>query len=192
MQCYGVVMARLHIRDPGARRALIACAAALLCAWPVAARASTAPPVPKGAPSAALEECVTVGTQAERSATFAGEMTTVAGSARMEMRIEVTERTPGQLAYHTLVAPGLGVWRTAAPGVRVYRYLKQVTNLAGPAFYRAVVRYRWLAAHGRVVNSATLRTKRCEQPSTETPGASTPAGGSATGALSPAPASPLS
>ena len=171
-------MKTLHIRvAAGGRRALLAGAAALLCAAPAGAAGAPAPTPPKGAPSAVLEQCVMVGTQAERSATFAGEMTAIPGSTRIEMRVDVTERTPGQLAYHTVTAPGLGVWRAAAPGVRVYRYLRQVTNLAGPAFYRAVVRYRWLNARGRLLSSAILRTKRCEQPSTETPlGASSTSG----------------
>lgn len=116
--------------------------------------------------SASLEQCLTAGPQAERSATFAGEMASFTGSSRMEMRIDVAERMPEELTYHTLSAPGLGVWRTSAPSVKVYRYLKQVTNLSGVAFYRGVVRFRWLSAHGRLLASATLHTRRCEQPAT--------------------------
>ena len=55
----------------------------------------------------------------------------------MEMRVDVLERLPGEALFHTLSAPGLGVWRSCRPGVKVYRYLKQVTNLAAPAVYRA-------------------------------------------------------
>jgi hypothetical protein len=129
--------------------------------------------------SATLEQCVTAVAQAERSATFGGEMTAVAGSTRMEMRIDVLERMPGEPQFRTVSAPGLGVWRTAAPAVKVYKYLKQVTNLSAPALYRAVVRFRWLNAKGRLIKAQELRTPRCEQPeappaATSTPGTSPP------------------
>jgi hypothetical protein len=150
---------------------------ALLCAAPSAAAAPpaaaatlwTAPGSPRPSVSTTLEQCVTSGSQDERSATFAGEMGSVPGTARMEMRIDVAERLPNEVNYHTLSAPGLGVWRSSAPSVKVYRYLKQVTNLAGPAFYRGVVRFRWLGAHGHLLAFAMLHTRRCEQPSTSVP-----------------------
>jgi len=118
--------------------------------------------------SATLEGCVTSVEQAERAATFAGEMTAIPGSAKMEMRIEVLERMPREMLFHTVTAPGLGVWRTAAPGVKSYRYLKEVTNLAAPAFYRASVRFRWLNSKGRLIKAAELRTPKCQQPAAPT------------------------
>jgi hypothetical protein len=143
----------------------------LLGLAPSAASATmwTAPGLPRPSVSAMLEQCLTAGPQSQRSATFAGEMGSVTGSARLEMRIDVAERMPAEFGYHTLNAPGLGVWRMAAPGVKVYRYLKQVTNLSGPAFYRGVVRFRWLSARGRLLATAILHTRRCEQPTTTLP-----------------------
>jgi hypothetical protein len=91
-------------------------------------------------------------------------MTAIVGSTHMEMRIDVLERLPGEAFFHTVSAPGLGVWRGSAPGVKVYKYLKQVTNLSAPAFYRAAVRFRWLNARGRLMKAEELRTSRCEQP----------------------------
>ncbi len=126
--------------------------------------------------SATLEECVTSTVQAERSATFSGEMSAVPGSAKMEMRIDVLERVPRETAFHAVSAAGLGVWRVASPGVKTYRYLKQVTNLAAPAYYRGAVRFRWLNAKGKLIKSAEMRTARClqtvqaaEAPAVETP-----------------------
>jgi hypothetical protein len=119
--------------------------------------------------SATLQECLTAESQDERSATFAGEMNVIAGASKMEMRIDVLERLPGEATYHTVTAPGLGVWRSSAPGVKVYKYLKQVTNLSAPAFYRAAVRFRWLNAKGRLVSTTELHTPRCEQPAPVTP-----------------------
>ena len=113
--------------------------------------------------SATLEQCVTSPEPAERSATFSGEMTAVPGTAKMGMRIEVLERQPGEAVFHTITAAGLGMWRTAVPGVKTYKYLKQVTNLAAPASYRAAIRFRWMNARGKVIRSAELRTPRCLQ-----------------------------
>jgi len=113
--------------------------------------------------SATLESCVEAPEQAERSATFAGEMSMIPGAAKMEMRIDVLERAPTEDTFHVIAAPGLGVWRWAAPGVKTYRYLKEVTNLAAPAFYRGSVRFRWVNAKGKLVKAYELRTQRCIQ-----------------------------
>ena len=142
--------------------------AAACCLAPlIAAPARAARLARSGAPaSATLVQCVTSVEQAERSATFAGEMTLVPGTTRMAMRVDIEKRAPDEARFQLVSAPGLGVWRAAAPGVKVYRYLKQVTNLSGAAFYRGVVRFRWLSAHGRLLASATLHTRRCEEPAT--------------------------
>jgi len=113
--------------------------------------------------SATLEGCVTSAEQTERSVTFAGEMTAVKGAPKMQMRVDVLERMPGDLVFHSVFAPGLGIWRTSTPGVSSYKYLKEITNLAAPASYRAVVRFRWLSAKGHVVKAMELRTPRCVQ-----------------------------
>ncbi len=113
--------------------------------------------------SANLEQCVTSPEQEERAATFSGEMSAVPGSVRMEMRIDVLEKAPEEESYRRVSAPGLGVWRTSAAGVKSFRYLKQVTNLAAPAFYRGLVRFRWFNAKGRQISFAELRTRPCEQ-----------------------------
>ena len=95
-------------------------------AWtPLAAQTDAA-----GNAAATVEQCVTTGEQTDRSATFSAEMTAVAGTARMAMRIEVQERLPGEELFHTVSAPGLGVWRGSASGVKIYQYVKQVTNLS--------------------------------------------------------------
>jgi hypothetical protein len=129
--------------------------------------------------SATLEQCVTALTQPERSATFSGEMTTMAGAERMQMRIDVEERLPGEVGFHIVKAPGLGVWRSSAPGVKAYKYLKQVTNLSAPAFYRAAVRFRWLNAKGSLITATGRRTPVCAQTAPPAPEVPPPAGGEA-------------
>jgi hypothetical protein len=91
-------------------------------------------------------------------------MAATGGTTRMSMRIDVQERLPGDAVFHTVSAPGLGVWRASAPGVKVYRYLKQVTNLSAPAVYRAAVRFRWLNAKGKLIKGMERRTASCAQP----------------------------
>jgi hypothetical protein len=127
-----------------------------------------------GIASATLEQCVTAVDQAERSATFSGEMIAIGATARMTMRIEVQERMPEESLFHTVSAPGLGVWRGSEPKVKLYEYVKQVTNLSSPAFYRAIVQFRWLNGRGHVIRRAERLTPRCAQPAT--PGASSPPG----------------
>jgi hypothetical protein len=123
--------------------------------------------------SATLEGCVTSVLQSERSATFSGEMTAVPGAARMEISIALLERLPGEVQYHLVSAPGLGTWRSSAAGVKIYTYIKQVTDLAAPAFYRGELRFRWLSSKDRPIKVAQLRTTRCEQPAASTTGTGT-------------------
>jgi hypothetical protein len=172
-----------------ALRALLACAGVL--ALLLAARASAASTVVGGSNasqvtsptsssgvSATLEECVTAVTQSERAATFSGEMTAIPGTVRMAMRIDVEERVPGEAAFHAVTASGLGVWRSADPKVKVYKYLKQVTNLSSPASYRGFVQFRWVGDKGRTIKRAERMTMRCLQPASPAEPAG-PEGGSA-------------
>lgn len=171
MQMWRFITARFDA--PAARLlAWAACSLALLClADPAGAIGAThglsgQPGLPGSTQeeSATLEGCVTSVVQAERSATFSGEMTAIAGTARMAMRVDVQERIPGEVLFHTISAPGPGVWRVSEPRVKVYKYLKQVTNLSAPAAYRALVRFRWLNAKGHVIKHAERLTPRCAQP----------------------------
>lgn len=121
-------------------------------------------PAPPPAPvSASVEQCVTAASQSERAATFVGQMTATSATQRMAIQIEIQERTPTDIAFHTITAPGLGVWRQSETGVKIYKFVKQVTNLAAPAAFRAQVRYRWLDAHGRTIARAQRRTPICQQ-----------------------------
>jgi hypothetical protein len=164
---------------PGARRLLTALATlalvpALLSAQAQASVGSTA--APAGLPlavtvtppliSTSVPLCATVGVQGDRRVIFAGVMSAIPGSVRMEIRIDLLERGQGEAAFHVVVVPEFGLWRTSAQGVGVYRDNKKATDLAGPAVYRGAVRFRWLNAKGRVMRTAELRTPRCAQPAT--------------------------
>ncbi len=124
--------------------------------------------------SASLVQCLSASEPAERSATFAGEMAMIPGATRMSMRIELLERMPGESGYHPVLAPGVGVWRTADTGVRSYRHLEQVTNLSAPAAYRALITFRWQGPHGRVLRHDERRTQHCWQPAPAPPAPASP------------------
>ncbi len=131
-------------------------------ATPSTGQASTEaqPPVAQ----AMLQQCVTSSAQSERSAVFSGEMNAVPGSTRMMMRIDVQEQLTGETLFHTIAAPGLGVWRSSDADVKSYRFIRQVTNLSAPGFYRALVSFRWLNARDHAVKTFTQHTPRCVQP----------------------------
>jgi hypothetical protein len=150
----------------GAAPALAAANAPAPAVATTAASGTTAGPAAPtaGSATATLEQCTAAAGQAERSATFLGEMTAVPGTGHMTIRIELQERLPQEGAFRNVAAPGLGVWRAAAPGVKVYRYIKQVTNLSAPAFYRAAVRFRWLNAKGKLIRGVERRSPVCAEP----------------------------
>ncbi len=125
---------------------------------------ATSPSIEATGYSAAVEQCATSTVRAERSATFTAQMTATTATQRMGMRFELQQRLRGESEFHTVLAPGLGVWHSSEAGVQIYKYVKQVTNLDAPAAYRAVVRFRWLGDKGRLLKRTELHTSRCVQP----------------------------
>jgi hypothetical protein len=164
----GLQMARTAKPTRAVKTALLtACVlVALACAGTALATAGVRRVAAPTAPgySATLEECVTSTVQLERSATFTTQMVATPATQRMALRFELQERIRGEADFHTVIAPGFGVWQRSEPGVKIYKYVKQVTNLAAPAAYRALVRFRWLGDRGRVLKRAELRTQKCVQP----------------------------
>ena len=121
------------------------------------------------------EACTAAGAATGRAVTFAGQMETVPGARRMAMQIVVQERAPGEVGFHTLTADGLGSWQRSEVGVKIYKYVRQVTDLPSPAAFRAVIEYRWLNEKGHVIRSDERRTPSCRQPDDRSKPASSPA-----------------
>jgi hypothetical protein len=113
---------------------------------------------------AGLDSCHTGSAPLDRFAVLSAQMGSVAQSARMQVRFDLTVRLGSSGAFKRVSAPGLGAWRSSAPGVDIFRYRKQVANLQSGAQYRALVRFRWLTDAGRTIQSTTRRTKTCKQP----------------------------
>ncbi len=135
-----------------------------LMALPLALPGTGTGASPAPALSATVEECVTAAAQAGRSVTFTGQMETVSGAHRMAMEIVVQEHVPGEAGFHTLAAAGSGTWQRSEVGVKIYKYVRQVTDLPAPAGFRATVQYRWLDDRGHVIRTTLRRTSVCRQP----------------------------
>jgi hypothetical protein len=114
--------------------------------------------------AATLEQCLTAVDPTARSATFNGQMSAVAGTRRMAMQMTVEQQDPGEVAFHTLSAASSGGWRRSEAGVKIYKYVRQVTDLPAPGAFRAIVQFRWLGEKGRVIKRAIRRTPVCVQP----------------------------
>lgn len=170
-------MGRMVLNTPRAvRAALVMFLLALVACGPVALARESTPtaPVP-GDYSVTVEQCVNSSVQSERSATFVSQMVATAPTQKMAMKINLEERLRSEPEYHVVPAPGFGVWRTSEPGVKIYKYVKQVTNLAAPVVYRVAVKFRWVGDKGKVIKRADLHSSRCFQPTLTAPVKPTPA-----------------
>lgn len=119
---------------------------------------------------AMLEKCVTASPQPERYAMFAGRMLALPGTTSMSMRIDVEERPQGQTAFRRpegAGTSGLGSWRSSEPGVKIFKDVKQVTNLDAPVDYRAAVHFRWIGPKGVLIKREVLHTGVCHEPTPE-------------------------
>jgi CARDB protein len=100
----------------------------------------------------------------DRAAEFEARMDGIADAAKMKMRFTLQARKAGKKAYRRVAAPGFSDWTTADPGTSRYAFTRRVEGLIGPARYRAMVRFKWLDAHGKVIRSARRYSKSCRQP----------------------------
>lgn len=129
-----------------------------------AGRAATAVAATPGAPRATLSACEKGAEEQDRAAAFTARMSAVPGSARLQVRFTLQTRADPGLRWRTVRAAGFQRWLTADPGVRRFVYAKRVEALLAPASYRASVAFRWRAADGNVVATATRATRTCTQP----------------------------
>ena len=97
-------------------------------------------------------------------ATFEGRVTALKRAPKAQMRFTLQARTPEEPVWRAVSAPGFGTWLTAPKGAGRYVYDKTVQQLLAPGEYRAVIRFRWRDAKGRVLRTETATTKVCRQP----------------------------
>jgi hypothetical protein len=113
--------------------------------------------------SVRLTDCESALDPDGRTAVFEGRMRTARRAVRLQMRFTLQTRDKQERRWHALPAPGFGRWLTSDTGVGRYVYTKRVVSLSAPASYRAVVRFRWLAADGRRVASDRSTSRVCRQ-----------------------------
>jgi CARDB len=138
------------------RIALILAAAVALGAAPATAADSAA--------RVALLSCGTGLSAGDRTAVYEGRMRRVSGTRKMQMRFALQWRQPSARRWSAIKAPGLGTWVSSNAGVKSYTFTKRIENLAAPASYRIVVRFRWLDARGHTIDSDQIVSKPCRQP----------------------------
>lgn len=124
----------------------------VMLAFPAAAAAARAA-------SVSLTSC----TPKERAADFEARMEQISGAVRMKLRYTLEARKPGRL-WRRVAAPELAGWRSADPQTTRFISERHVTELVGPASYRALVRFRWIDEDGHVVARARARSRSCWQP----------------------------
>jgi hypothetical protein len=100
----------------------------------------------------------------DRAAEFEARMGMVEDGVKMKMRFTLQARKPGKKTYKRVAAPGFSSWTTAAAGTSRYVFTRRVEGLIGPARYRALVRFRWIDARGKVILTAKRHSKACWQP----------------------------
>jgi hypothetical protein len=111
-----------------------------------------------------LAACESGPEPAQRFAVFTGSMPALKGTHRMAMRFDLEERGSDPASVQRVAAPKLGRWNRSKPGVAGFVYTKRVTRLSQGRWYRAVVRFRWYDARGRVQRGAKRVTPFCHQP----------------------------
>lgn len=124
---------------------------------------SAASRIPLGAK---LEACSTDG-PAGRYAIFKGTMPSIGQAGRMEMRFDLFQRPVTRGGWTRVQGvDSFGEWDLSDTDVSGFIVKKRVGNLAAGAAYRAVVRYRWRDARGRIVRHKKRVTPPCAQPDT--------------------------
>lgn len=137
--------------------------AALTAATGAALADGTDPQRPRLA--ATLETCATSALPASRVAAFVGSMPAVHGARVMRMRFDLERLRPRDARWRRQRGVrGFGRWERASPRRAGFVFHKRIDSLGVPSSYRAVVRFRWQDARGRVVRRARRRTAACTQP----------------------------
>jgi hypothetical protein len=114
--------------------------------------------------SVTLTDCETSVSQTERAAGFEGRMKAGRVGQRLQMRFSLQRQDASTGRWTRVEVPGWAQWLTADPDTTHYAYEKRVESLEAPAAYRAVVRFRWTSALGRVVRTARVSSAVCRQP----------------------------
>ncbi|HEX8743846.1 MAG TPA: CARDB domain-containing protein [Thermoleophilaceae bacterium] len=122
-----------------------------------------ASPARAAVPAVKIAECRTGKAPEMRLATFAARMRGGKNVARMAMRFQLLERTPGAEAAHPVAAPELAPWRKSRVGVRDFSYAQTIKGLSSGVTYSVLVQFRYYNARGKVVRREERESGTCVQ-----------------------------
>jgi hypothetical protein len=114
-------------------------------------------------PSARVGNCSPSPDVTKRFAEFVGRMKTIPGAKSMQMRFTLQEKIGGG-RFQVVALPELKMWRKSKPGARAFNFTQRVTALRDGSSYRVLVKFRWLDAGGRQLQSTSRRSGFCFQP----------------------------
>jgi hypothetical protein len=121
----------------------------------------------KGPASVKVTQCRTGDDAVDRAVTYRARMRSVPGSARMRLRFVLLARSTGD-SPQQLGSENIGGWRKSDAGVTRFSYSQKVRGLDAGVAYRAVVKFRWYDANGKLIKRAKRRSRACK-PSGELP-----------------------
>jgi hypothetical protein len=136
---------------------------ALLAALTALAAPAAASAAPTSSTDAGIDACVAAGSGTPGSVQFRSRMSALPRTQLMWVRFDLQARMPGETRYRTVSTKDNG-WIKSNAGVDEFIWHKLFQGLSAPGDYRARVRFRWLDAGGKVVDSASRRTAVCSQP----------------------------
>ena len=91
---------------------------------------------------------------------YESRMHSVPGAERMTVRFDLLEKAPGR-AFHRV---SVGAINRSRRGASTFKWQHQFDGLRQGAVYRTSVVFRWLAADGSRVRTATKLSAPCKQP----------------------------
>jgi hypothetical protein len=132
----------------------------------VLALGALASPAQGALPSVKVEECRTGKAPELRLATFEGRMRGGKNVARMAMRFQLLESTPGAERPQAVALPELSVWRKSRLGVKDFSYRQTIKQLESGVTYSTLVQFRYYNATGKIVRREERESGRCVQDGT--------------------------
>ncbi|MGD0196683.1 MAG: CARDB domain-containing protein [Solirubrobacteraceae bacterium] len=111
--------------------------------------------------SATLAACVQGSTASARTASFSATMQTLPRVSAMAVSFDLYERTTRGAPFTRISAPGFGAWQVSSPGIASFTATENVVDLPASGAFRAVVHYRWIGAHHRVLDADLRVTPAC-------------------------------
>jgi hypothetical protein len=151
-------------------RLIVAAAVSLAAAGFATALAGAATPPPPPRDALTAFTCLRALDPPARAVSVQAVMRPMTGTAKMQMRFDLTRQTKPGGRFKLVRGRFLGSWISPddptlgqRPG-DVWIVNHPVVNLAGPATYRFRVSFRWLDTHGQQLGSAVQTSAKCYQP----------------------------